>query len=58
MAEVARDETVPGIVSRRVAGIWFIWFLRSGSCVWLDGRQKKGQAELAPLSWPVLVSAA
>jgi IS30 family transposase len=23
-------------ISRRVAGIWFIWFLRSVSCVWFD----------------------
>ena len=25
--------------SRRVARIWFIWFLRSVSCVWFDERE-------------------
>jgi hypothetical protein len=27
---------MPAPISRRVAGIWFIWFLRSFSCVWFD----------------------
>ncbi len=28
-------------ISRRVAGIWSIWFLRSVSCVWFDERERQ-----------------
>ena len=32
---------VPGTISRRVAGIWFIRFLRSASFVWFDERERQ-----------------
>jgi len=32
---------VVGPISRHVAGIWSIWFLRSVSCVWFDERERQ-----------------
>ena len=35
------ERAVPRTISRRVAGIWFIWFLRSVSFVWFDERERQ-----------------
>jgi len=32
---------VPETIPREVAGIWFIWFLRSASFVWFDERERQ-----------------
>ncbi len=34
-------ENVPGLISLRVAGSWFIWFLQPVSCVWFDERERQ-----------------
>ena len=36
-----RGQVLQSYISRRVAGIWFIRFLRSVSCVWFDEREKE-----------------
>jgi tetrahydromethanopterin S-methyltransferase subunit F len=35
------NKKVSGTISRRVAGIWFIGFLRSVSFVWFDERERQ-----------------
>ncbi len=34
-------QVLQSYISRRVAGIWFIWFLRSVSFVWFDERERQ-----------------
>jgi len=36
-----RGQVLQSNISRRVAGIWFIWFFRSVSCVWFDERERQ-----------------
>jgi hypothetical protein len=36
-----KKENVPETITRRVAGIWFIWFLRSVSFVWSDEPERQ-----------------
>ena len=35
------NDQLPETISQRVAGIWFIWLLRSVSCLWFDERERQ-----------------
>ena len=41
--KMGEEHRVPGTMSRRVAGIWFIWSRWSVPCVWFDERERQRQ---------------
>jgi hypothetical protein len=43
---MGEENRVPGTISRRVAGIWFIWSRWSVSLVWFDERERQDRPAL------------